>query len=97
MTITSGSGAISLSSVCSPCPLIPAIRRSEIGTSGIAVQRDSHALEAKLGFRAPARDSIARANAAAGIRGYLGTIAVVTARQSSITPTIFEIRIQIVS
>ena len=38
-----------------------------------------HALEAKLGFRAPVRDWIARANAAAGIKGYLGTIAAVTA------------------
>ena len=38
-----------------------------------------HALEKKLGFRAPVRDWIARANAAAGIKGYLGTIAVVTA------------------
>ena len=38
-----------------------------------------HALEKKLGFRAPVRDWIARANAAAGIKGYLGTIAAVTA------------------
>ncbi|HXN14275.1 MAG TPA: protein ndvB, partial [Candidatus Acidoferrales bacterium] len=37
------------------------------------------ALEAKLGFRAPVRDWIARANKKAGIEGYLGTIAVVTA------------------
>ncbi len=36
-------------------------------------------LEAKLGFRAPVHDWIARANRAAGIKGYLGTIAVVTA------------------
>ena len=33
----------------------------------------------QLGFRAPLRDWIARANAAAGILGYLGTIAVVSA------------------
>ena len=38
-----------------------------------------HALEAKLGFRAPVRDWIARSNKAAGIKGYVGTIAVVTA------------------
>jgi len=37
------------------------------------------ALEAKLGFRAPVHDWIARANAAAGIMGYLSTIAIVTA------------------
>ena len=43
------------------------------------ISEGRHALEAKLGFRAPVRDWIARANAAAGIKGYLGTIAVVTA------------------
>ena len=43
------------------------------------ISEGRHALEAKLGFRAPVRDWIARANKAAGIKGYLGTIAVVTA------------------
>ena len=43
------------------------------------ISRGRHALEEELGFRAPVRDWIARANAAAGIKGYLGTIAVVTA------------------
>jgi cyclic beta-1,2-glucan synthetase len=42
------------------------------------ISEGRRALEAKLGFRAPVRDWIARANAAAGINGYLGTIAVVT-------------------
>jgi cyclic beta-1,2-glucan synthetase len=37
------------------------------------------ALEKELGFRAPIRDWMARAIAAAGIMGYLGTIAVVSA------------------
>ena len=41
--------------------------------------RGLHALEKELGFRAPIRDWIARANAAAGIIGYLATIAVVSA------------------
>ncbi|HEY9158725.1 GH36-type glycosyl hydrolase domain-containing protein [Candidatus Binatus sp.] len=43
------------------------------------ISEGRHSLEAQLGFRAPVRDWIARANAAAGIAGYLGTIAVVTA------------------
>ncbi|MGA9724355.1 MAG: glucoamylase family protein [Candidatus Binatus sp.] len=43
------------------------------------ISEGRHALEAKLGFRAPVGDWIARANKAAGIKGYLGTIAVVTA------------------
>ena len=43
------------------------------------ISEGRHPLEAQLGFRAPVRDWIARANAAAGIAGYLGTIAVVTA------------------
>ncbi len=43
------------------------------------ISEGRHALEGKLGFHAPVRDWIARANAAAGIKGYLGTIAVVTA------------------
>jgi cyclic beta-1,2-glucan synthetase len=43
------------------------------------ISEGRHALEAQLGFRAPVRDWIARANAAAGIKGYLGTTAVVTA------------------
>jgi cyclic beta-1,2-glucan synthetase len=43
------------------------------------ISEGRHALEGKLGFRAPVRDWIARANAAAGIKGYLGMIAVVTA------------------
>ena len=43
------------------------------------ISEGRHGLEAKLGFRAPVRDWIARANKAAGIKGYLGTIAVVTA------------------
>ena len=43
------------------------------------ISEGHHALEAKLGFRAPVRDWIARANKAAGIKGYLGTIAAVTA------------------
>src|SRR5271169_2466061 len=34
MMITGRSGAIRLSSACKPCPVIPAIRRSEISTSG---------------------------------------------------------------
>ncbi len=43
------------------------------------ISEGRHALEAQLGFRAPVRDWIARANTAAGIKGYLGTIAVVCA------------------
>ena len=43
------------------------------------ISRGLHALEKELGFRAPIRDWIARANAAAGIIGYLATIAVVSA------------------
>ncbi|HEY6419092.1 MAG TPA: glucoamylase family protein [Candidatus Binataceae bacterium] len=43
------------------------------------ISEGRHSLEEKLGFRAPVRDWIARANAAAGIMGYLGTIAIVTA------------------
>ncbi|MGB8414327.1 MAG: protein ndvB, partial [Candidatus Binatus sp.] len=43
------------------------------------ISEGRHSLEAQLGFRAPVRDWVARANAAAGIAGYLGTIAVVTA------------------
>jgi cyclic beta-1,2-glucan synthetase len=43
------------------------------------ISEGRHALEVQLGFRAPVRDWIARANAAAGIKGYLGTIAVVCA------------------
>ena len=43
------------------------------------ISRGLHALEKELGFRAPIRDWIARANAAAGIMGYLGTIAAVSA------------------
>jgi cyclic beta-1,2-glucan synthetase len=43
------------------------------------ISEGRRALEAHLGFRAPVRQWIARANAAAGITGYLGTIAVVTA------------------
>ena len=43
------------------------------------ISEGRHSLEKQLGFRAPVRDWIARANAAAGIMGYLATIAVVTA------------------
>ena len=43
------------------------------------ISRGRHSLEEQLGFRAPVRDWIARANAAAGIMGYLGTIAAVSA------------------
>ena len=43
------------------------------------ISEGRHALEQQLGFRAPVRDWIARANKAAGIKGYLGTIAVVCA------------------
>jgi len=43
------------------------------------ISEGRHSLEEQLGFRAPVRDWIARANAAAGIMGYLGTIAMVTA------------------
>ncbi|WP_370655528.1 GH36-type glycosyl hydrolase domain-containing protein [Candidatus Binatus sp.] len=43
------------------------------------ISRGLHAVEKELGFRAPIRDWIERANAAAGIKGYLGTIAVVSA------------------
>src|SRR5208282_949338 len=43
------------------------------------ISEGRHTLEEHLGFRAPVRDWIARANAAAGIKGYLGTIAVVCA------------------
>jgi cyclic beta-1,2-glucan synthetase len=43
------------------------------------ISEGRHALEENLGFRAPVRDWIARANAAAGIKGYLGTIAIVSA------------------
>ena len=43
------------------------------------ISRGRHAVETELGFRAPFRDWIVRANAAAGILGYLGTIAAVSA------------------
>jgi cyclic beta-1,2-glucan synthetase len=43
------------------------------------ISEGRHALEQQLGFRAPVRDWIARANKAAGIAGYVGTIAVVCA------------------
>jgi cyclic beta-1,2-glucan synthetase len=43
------------------------------------ISRGLHTVENELGFRAPIRDWIARANAAAGIFGYLGTIGVVCA------------------
>lgn len=43
------------------------------------ISRGRHAIEKELGFRAPVRDWIVRANAAAGILGYLGTIAAVCA------------------
>ena len=43
------------------------------------ISRGRHAVETELGFRAPFRDRIVRANAAAGILGYLGTIALVSA------------------
>ncbi len=63
---------------------------SEVPNDGVKARREHHpgyylisegrhALEAQLGFRAPVRDWIARANASAGIMGYLGTIGVVTA------------------
>jgi cyclic beta-1,2-glucan synthetase len=42
------------------------------------ISEGRHLLEEQLGFRAPVRDWMARANAAAGIAGYLGTIAAVT-------------------
>jgi cyclic beta-1,2-glucan synthetase len=43
------------------------------------ISRGRAALEKKLGYRAPLRDWPARADADAGIAGYLGTIALVTA------------------
>jgi cyclic beta-1,2-glucan synthetase len=43
------------------------------------ISRGRHALERELGFRALFRDWIVRASAAAGILGYLGTIAAVSA------------------
>ena len=43
------------------------------------ISRGRHSVEKELGFRAPVRDWIARANAAVGILGYLGTIAAVSA------------------
>jgi cyclic beta-1,2-glucan synthetase len=43
------------------------------------ISRGLRAFEKELGFRAPIRDWIARANAAAGIIGYVGTIVVVSA------------------
>ena len=43
------------------------------------ISRGLHALETELGFRARLRDRIVRASAAAGILGYLGTIAAVSA------------------
>ena len=42
------------------------------------ISEGRHALEAKVGFRAPVHEWIARANKAAGIKGYVGTIAVAT-------------------
>ena len=55
------------------------VARREHDPGYYLISEGRHALEAKLGFRAPVRDWIARANKAAGIKGYLGTIAVVTA------------------
>ena len=43
------------------------------------ISRGLHAFERELGFRAPIGDWIARANAAAGIVGYIGTIALLSA------------------
>ena len=43
------------------------------------ISRGRRALEKELGFRAPFRDWIVRVSAAAGILGYLGTIAAVSA------------------
>ena len=43
------------------------------------ISKGRHALEKELGFRAPISDWMVRANAAAGILGYLGTIAIVGA------------------
>jgi cyclic beta-1,2-glucan synthetase len=43
------------------------------------ISRGLHAVEKELGFRAPIRDWIARATAAAGIIGYVGTIALLSA------------------
>ncbi len=56
-----------------------AVARREHHPGYYLISEGRHALEAKLGFRAPVRDWIARANKAAGIKGYLGTIAAVTA------------------
>ncbi len=55
------------------------IARREHHPGYYLISEGRHQLEEKLGFHAPLRDWIARANAAAGIKGYLGTIAVVTA------------------
>ena len=43
------------------------------------ISRGRHAVETELGFRALFRDRMVRATAAAGILGYLGTIAIVSA------------------
>ena len=43
------------------------------------ISKGRRAFETELGFRVPMKDWLARANAAAGILGYLGTIAVITA------------------
>src|SRR5260370_40992569 len=53
--------------------------RREHGPGHYLVSAGRHAVETELGFRAPFRDWIVRANAAAGILGYLVTVAAVSA------------------
>ena len=53
------------------------VRREQDPGFYLIMSRGRAAVEKELGFRAPVRDWIARANAAVGILGYLGTIAVV--------------------
>ncbi len=57
----------------------PATARRERDPGYYLLSRGLHALEQELGYRAPIGDWIARANASAGIVGYVGTIFVLSA------------------
>ena len=56
-----------------------ASKRREEDPGYYLISKGRRAFETELGFRAPMKDWVVRAYAAAGVFGYLGTIAVVTA------------------
>ena len=72
-------GAIDLAKgAASEQPNDGTVARREHHPGYYLISEGRHALEVKLGFRAPVHEWIARANKAAGIKGYVGTIAVAT-------------------